>query len=649
MKSTRLTVSRSIAALLVIVFAQALSAQTQQQPAPAAPEIPNGTVLFNRNSDQDSNREQQHSQPTPKPARAQELITPTDAERASLTFSSYDLDLHIVPATSHLAAHALFTVRNTGTAPLPRIALQLSSTLHWESISVRILGHPQPLTFGQHSLDTDADHTGQATEAVVTLPQPLAPGATLDLAALYSGDIPVSAHRLERIDAPPDQATYADWDAITPNLTALRGFGNVLWYPTASPPLFLGDGARLFNAIGQTRLNQSPATIRLRLTVEYTGEPPAAAYFCGRREILRPITESPDTAVTESPGISTAEFSAHSLGFRIPSLFIVPTNATATDNMLISAVTAHPEVAPSYNAGSQLVRPMLSDWLGPNPLEPLVILDHVGQPFEDDALLVAPMKTVDAGELAPALSHSLTHAWFRSSLPWLNEGVAQFMTLLWIERDKGRDAALAQLHSQVNTLALAEPQLTPASDPETTGQPLIRAHDEVYYGTKATAVLWMLRYLVGDAALKHTLTLYRDTVARNPKEEDPRTFEHLLEQASHKDLAWFFNDWVYRDRGLPDLSIVSVTPRDLSTGGRTSWLVAVEVHNDGFAAADVPITVRSGNLTKTEYIHLPGRTTASTRILFEGIPTDVTVNDGAIPELTAPTHTRHLNLTTPTP
>ncbi len=431
-----------------------------------------------------------------------------------------------------------------------------------------------------------------------------------------------------------------------PAFTGLRGFGNVLWYPTASAPISLSNTGQL-SPLGLLRLRQSTATVHLRLAVDYTGEAPAAAYFCGRREILTPAPTDPAVPITESSGIATAEFHAQILGFRSPSLFVVSRNTNATDNMLIAAVTSHPEVLPSYNAGSQLVRPLLSDWLGPNPLEPLTLIDHEGQPFEDGALVVVPMQASDAGALAPALSHSLTHAWFRSSLPWLNEGVPQFLSLLWIEQNQGRDAALFLLRSQVNTLALAEPQVKD-SEP-TTRQPLIEAHDEAFYGTKASAVLWMLRSLVGDAALKRTLTAYRDTVARSPNQETPQLFQHLLEQNSRKDLAWLFNDWVYQDRGLPDLSIVSVTPRDLSTGGKTTWLVAVEVHNDGYAAADVPITVRSGNLTKTEYLHLTGRSTASTRIIFEGIPAEVMVNDGTIPEPTAPTHVQRVTLPNPAP
>jgi hypothetical protein len=647
----------SVASLFAILAAP-LYAQQTTEPEPQQP--PKGTVILHRSTEQQPdqpgqqpNQPEQPAQPSsssssssssnPTPYTSDTpLITPTDAERSALLFTSYDLDVHLTPATSHIATHAIFTVKNTGTAPLSRIALQISSTLHWETISLRTASGIQKLPLAQHIISTDADHTGQATEVVATLPTPLAPGETIDLAAIYSGEIPQSTQRLERIGANPDDAAHADWDAITPTFTGLRGFGNVLWYPTASAPISLSDNTHT-SPLGLARLRQSTATIRLRITVEYTGDAPAAAYFCGRRDFLKALPVETDSPTATTPGVATAEFPARTLGFRSPNLFVVATNATATENMLISAVTLHPDVLPSYNSGSELVRPLLSDWLGSNPLEPLTILDHEGQPFEDAALLVAPMRPNDAAMLAPALTHSLSHAWFQSSLPWLNEGVAQFMTLLWLERDKGRDLALAELHDQVSTLALAEPQPSAASANERpTGQSLIEAHDEAFYGTKSAAVLWMLRAIVGDVELKHTLTLYRDTVAHNPKDETPQLFQHLLEETSHKDLTAFFNDWVYNDRGLADLSIVNVTPRDLSTGGKTTWLVAVEAHNEGDLAVDVPITVRSGKLTKTEYLHLSPRTTASTRIIFEGVPAEVQLNDGTIPEYTNPIHVRRI-------
>jgi hypothetical protein len=318
-------------------------------------------------------------------------------------------------------------------------------------------------------------------------------------------------------------------------------------------------------------------------------------------------------------------------------LFVTDRAATTTDDNLISAVTDHYDALPNYAAAAAKVRPLLKDWLGADPLTMLNIIDQDGQPFEDDALLVTTMHANEANVLAPSLLHSLTHAWFRSSHVWLDEGVPQFLSLLWVAESQGREAALAQLQEQVNTLSLAEP----ASQNTNAGQSLIEARDEVYYRTKATAVLWMLRSIVGDDALKNALQMYR----RDEKgDADPKEFQRVLEKASRKDLNWFFDDWVYRDRGLADLSIVSVTPRALPAKGDkgASWLIAVEVRNEGDATAEVPVTVRSGTLTATEKLRIPGRSSASTRIVFEGEPDEVLVNDGSVPEITSSRHTKEV-------
>lgn len=592
-----------------------------------------GTVLFSRDQD---------SVPAKKDeaAPSKELAIPVnDAERNALTFTAYDLDVHLAPQQAGLAVHARFTVRNSSAQPLTRLVFQISSSLQWESFGIEGANGVSALSFVKHSVDTDADHTGKATEAVVTLMQPLAPGASVALSAFYSGEVKQSANRLERIGAPAVQAARADWDRIAPDGTALRGFGNVLWYPTAAAPVFLGDGAKLFQAAGRSKLEQATATVHLRLAVAYVGDPPDAAYFCGRREQLTVVSENSNLPVASAPGVATAEFATRPVGFRALSLFVTDRAATVTQDKLIGAVTDHYDAMPSYAAAAVKVEPLLKDWLGAEPLTMLNIIDKDGQPFEDDSLLVAPVRALDADALAPSLIHSLSHAWFRSSHVWLDEGVPEFMSLLWVERSKGRDAALNQLQERVNTLALAEP--APKDDSSAEGQSLIHATDEVYYRTKATAVLWMLRWIVGDAALKNALQTYRHA---GKDDEDPEAFQRVLEASAQRDLRWFFNDWVYRDRGLPDLSITSVTPRRLESKDPrgASWLVAVDVRNDGAAAADVPVTVRSGELTITERLRIAGRSDASTRIVFAGVPEEVIVNDGSVPEMTASSHTKQI-------
>ena len=423
-------------------------APDQATPAPAPPNSPappKGKVLFSRGLDTPAS---ETAQPEATPLNAAAATHDdsdgvTDAERDALMFTAYDLDVHLTPASAGISVRAGLTVRNDGTAPLRQVALDISSSLHWDAVSSVDAGTRAsiPLKFAIQTLDTDADHTGQMDEAVVTLAQPLAPGSSMELTALYSGAIPQSAQRLLRIGAPADQALDEDWDAIAANKpdapgegTALRGFGNVMWYPVSVGPLFLGDGAKLFQAVGRAKLRESTATVRLRLAVEYVGEPPDAAFFCGRREPLIAISDNADMPIADAPGIATAMFEERPLGFRTPSLFITghaPSEAgTAANRELIEAVTGNGDALAGYSAAAERVTPMLAEWFGAQPLGSLTVLDHAGQPFEDDALLVRPMRAVDPAALAPSLAHSLTHAWIHSSRPWIDEGLAEFAGLL---------------------------------------------------------------------------------------------------------------------------------------------------------------------------------------------------------------------------
>ena len=105
--------------------------------------------------------------------------------------------------------------------------------------------------------------------------------------------------------------------------------------------------------------------------------------------------------------------------------------------------------------------------------------------------------------------------------------------------------------------------MTPGNDTDRVPTSSAQASDEVYYRTKAAMVLEMLRSNVGDDALRRALQLYRE----DKMDSDPKEFQRVLERASRRELGWFFDDWVYRDRGLPDLSIASVTPRPIDQIG----------------------------------------------------------------------------------
>jgi aminopeptidase N len=210
------------------------------------------------------------------------------------------------------------------------------------------------------------------------------------------------------------------------------------------------------------------------------------------------------------------------------------------------------------------------------------------------------------------------------------------MGALWVEKRQGRDAALRTLDADRTALALAEP----ASPGESAGQPLAQAVSPVYYRTKAAYVLWMLRDLAGDTALSAALRAYYP-VAGSPA---PGSFEKLLEDAGTRgDISWFFADWVNADKGLPDLSITGVYPTSASGD---NWLVAVNLANDGYAQAEIPVTIRSGSGSDERSIirrvRVPAHDKVTERVLVQGRPTEVQANDGAVPETQASVHVTKL-------
>ena len=76
----------------------------------------------------------------------------------ALIFSSYDFEVHLEPSQHSIAVQARMVARNNSDKPLERIALQLSSTLHWESMQV----DGKPVKFETETVDSDIDHTGRA-------------------------------------------------------------------------------------------------------------------------------------------------------------------------------------------------------------------------------------------------------------------------------------------------------------------------------------------------------------------------------------------------------------------------------------------------------------------------------------------------------
>jgi len=221
---------------------------------------------------------------------------------------------------------------------------------------------------------------------------------------------------------------------------------------------------------------------------------------------------------------------------------------------------------------------------------------------------------------------------------WLNEGAANFMGTMWDDHEHRRARALATLEAGRGALAIAEPP----SPGEAQGQPLTSATSAIYYRTKAAWVLWMVRDILGDDVLSATLKA-SNAAAEKGADESAHAFETALKAtAPRRDFKWLFADWIDADHGLPDLSVDKVFPNAVQSG---NWLVSVTISNAGYAAAEVPVTVRSATNTTTERVLVPARGTVTPRLLVQGKPKEAQVNDGTVPETEATVHVVHLDET----
>lgn len=641
------------ACLAALLAAASLAGAQQAKPpeAPAAPG-PNAQVIFSRSADSADNPGGGSAAQTDQTAAAAnrqiQSGPPTEQERQKITFLSYDLDVHLRPKQQAIAVRARMVLRNDGEQPVRDLPLQLSSSLSW--VSIQAAG--RPVAFRERLVDSDADHTGMLNEAEVKLPQALQAKQTLALDVQYQGTVTLTSQRLQQIGAPTGAAARSDWDRIDSNFVGLRGFGNVVWYPVVTAPVLLGDGDRFFSEIGRQKLRQSGAMVSMHVTEEFFGAAPNVAVLDGEPTPLN-IAAQPQSAPASEPvpGIATSELPKTRLGFATPSLFLATRAQSSVSGLHLDARPEDAADEQAYAATAAMVAPLLDKWLGSRPGAALTIVDLPeanDTPYEQGSALFLGLRQMQPAELAVPLIHALARAGFRSPYPWLEEGAAYFMATLWVEQNHGREAALREMDDRRGALTLAEPgdaggpgdsgahlpspaQKAAADSPARPGEPLLAATDPIYYRVKAAYVFWMLRGIVGDEALAKAFRGYNPAT-----DQDGREFERALEGTSGKDLSWFFSDWVYQDRGLPDLSIGGIYPNASSIPG--SYIVAVKVSNSGGAAADVPVSVRSDSGTVSARVRVPANSSVTHRFLLSGHPSEATVNDGTVPEVEASIH-----------
>jgi hypothetical protein len=422
---------------------------------------------------------------------------------------------------------------------------------------------------------------------------------------------------------PADIAKHSDWDQISPSFTGIRGIGYVAWYPIATEAASLSEGNSVLETVGRWKQRESQAEMRVKLShsgANSTGIPHLFCNGTGGQQTHEDLGRSYLVQIDCSFGPLRAN---------VPLFLIGNFEALEQPAVNISFLSEHKPGAENYALAVEETAPFIDKWFGAHKGKPelkaqvVELPDPDAAPFESGNLLLMPLNVKDSALLLSALQQ-LTHVNFPSPRIWIYDGLAHYAQLCFLQERGERPAVLDYLQSHRESLLTSEKQIKTGSNNQPAEHSLINSSDEFYVQAKAMNVWWMLRDIVGETVLHTALHNYKAA-----DDKDAYYMQKLIEAQGHRDLAWFFDDWVYRDRGLPDFRIVSVYPRQLLSGG---YMLTVMVENLGEAAAEVPVTAHMDSKEASERLMVLGRSKASVRIQVATMPQEVTVNDGSVPE-----------------
>jgi len=547
------------------------------------------------------------------------LVRAHALDREAFTFTSYDLDVHIESDQQRLAVRGRITLRNDSTSSQRNLTLQISSSLDWRSIQL----DGKPVQFISQPYTSDLDHTGALSEAIVALPREVSAKGIVELEIGYEGIIPLDATRLTRIGLPEERTRHSDWDQIGKSFTAVRGIGYVAWYPVATESANLSEGNSVFETVARWKARELQAAMKIKLS--YSGEGAQAVPLCnGDAGGVRSFKQSGQGYE------SVNECAFPFLGETVPLFVIGPYETLGQAPVNIYYLPEHRAAAQTYEVAAQVAAPFVTEWLGAPKgraevrAEVVELSDPEAAPYESGSMLLTPLNS-DSKLAQLAAVHQLTHAAFFSPRPWIYEGLAHFAQAVYRERESGRQAALDFMGLHRTALAQAEKVLAEEHGQKTgAGEALISTSIEDLYRSKAMYVWWMLRDMIGEDALKKALAAYRADA-----DTTPTYLQHLIQAQTKRDLGWFFDDWVYRDRGLPDLHLAAIYPWEPS---RKAYVVTVTVENLGDAGAEVPVVLKMEQGQITQRLLVRGRSKATTRIEAISIPREIVLNDGSVPE-----------------
>jgi hypothetical protein len=540
------------------------------------------------------------------------VLSASALDRNAFTFINYNLTVQLEPEQHRLGASGRITLRNDSSVTQKNAALQISSTLTWRSIQA----DGKPLQFVSQPYESDIDHTGDLSEAIITLPKEVAPKGQVDLDVRYEGTIPLDATRLTRIGTPKDVAAHTDWDQISTDFVGVRGIGYVTWYPVSTEAASLSEGDTVFETIGRWKAREHGSHMALTVTSTADGK----LFASGS---MSPATIAPNDGTKSAVSATVADLS-QSVPTIVSGDYL---ELAAGKQSLISYTKGYEAEAKLYADALAKAELSLSDMIKPAPLKVVQLPDASAAPFATEGILSTPLLPNVNSAVESLLVYAAARTSVKASYLWIREGLAHLAQARRVEQQEGRLAAIEYLNLHLPALLEIEKEAVSKTGDDRSTPPAQRALtdgiDDIYLQTKSMFVFWMLKDMLGDANFNSTMM----TMSRGATSNDPKSLQQLV-QSPDRDLAWFFDDWVYHDRGLPDFKVESVYSSKTATG----YLVTITVDNLGSAGAEVPVALRTEGGPIGKRLVVRGKSKASLRMDTNSVPLDVTVNDGSVPE-----------------
>ena len=563
------------------------------------------------------------------------LFLPAAAiDRDAFTTTRYQLEVRVDRNSHVMAVEGKLTLRNDSQLPQKVLALQVSSSLSWNAITQ----DDKPLQWLSDNYTSDIDHTGSLSEAIVNLPKDVPPGASILVAVQYGGTVTADTTRLTRVGTPENMAARSEWDEISEPFTAVRGLGYVAWYPVAIEAVSMSDGNAVFDALAAWKHRHANSAFDARVIVN-GGEAEslcvavnAGSSSCGES---REITE-PDMGAKAKEFSNTIDLAG--LEETVPTFAVANYVQLERPTITFLHVPEHTQLARDYAVAAEANDPLLRDWLGDvhQPARVIELTDTKPNPWQNGSIVFTPLRPWPTDTLQLLLMGAQVDARFHSPHRWLQDGMERFLQCVSINSRSGRKAALDYLDDLREMLVAGEEATHPKAGDAAKGNAessqadntLLNSNDELYLRGKSSFVLWMLRDMLGDTAMQTALAKYRTGA-----DKDPSYFQRLLQTSSKRDLEWFFDDWVYRDRGLPDFHVASAYVRPLlSESTVRNYLLTVTLENRGHAGAEVPVFVQTPSGQKEIRILVKAGEKESGRLELPIVPDKITVNDGSVPE-----------------